>query len=454
MKYIAKLILLVVVMTLNSAVAQLVVRDPSEQQLMRVHDNGNIVLGADQDDPGEKLRVMGNVSGKPGAHTTGNLNHAGFVFDQNTDTGLFHPEADKLALAFDGLGLLNVTPDGKVGIGTESPMTDLTVRDASAFTSHTGTRMAYRVLRPADPAIVLGTNFTNNTHVVLDSTDGFSIPTDGQNDGRYLRFKTTNDGSVHDQGLLINQGAVIVDGESTAGQAGDLIVENGTVRIQDLAGTTNRFLTADENGRLGTAAISSKVTVLNYCDLEYDYYWSTSTYTLPVYNGLDTVIEWNWLDRWTCGYDPENTFYLNGSDGYFQVPYDGLYRIWLYAQFQNHWLPGQMGGMPRKFHLSYYTRIYWGSDVNNLTEYNETNQGEFGMNPPPEGDPTMVGFGGVSMMQPQNAVMLKLDAGDYIRIRTGTNHPLPPDDTDPWQWSLDFGVRPTNFSIVYMGNSN
>ncbi len=403
-----KICLFAMILAAVAAYGQLVVKNPAQQQLLRVHESGNVVIGDSDVDPGEKLLVMGNVSAKSGAAPAGN---AGLVFSQGTDDGLFHPGPDQLSLAVGGNEQLRITADGSIGITTSNPVTDLTVRESEALPPLTDARLAYTVPEESDdPALILGSDAQNYGVIMQDSTDKLMTGGSRITDYRYLRLATTSTGNKSEHDVLIFNGAMQLGGVSGSGQ-GDLQVRSGAVRIEDLNGSQTRYLTADEDGRLGTTDKLYGSRILAYCNLR----TNQEAYTIN---------SWDWLKTWNCTHDPESIY--NSSDGYWQVPYSGHYKLWLYAQYQN----TDQVPISWNSYKSYKTRYYWGNDWTNLTEYHQVDQGEW----------AEYSYQPIAMMQPQNIVIVYLNAGDYVRIRTRTNN------------GGSVNLRRTLMSIVYLGS--
>jgi hypothetical protein len=87
----------------------------------------NITLNAS----GQVIVASGIVSSGTFAAPTGSAAAPGVYFVGDTNTGLYSPGADQVAVATNGEGRLFVTSDGKVGAGTDAPATAFEVQSAS-----------------------------------------------------------------------------------------------------------------------------------------------------------------------------------------------------------------------------------------------------------------------------------------------------------------------------------
>ena len=140
------------------------VSGPSTGRL-RINNVGNIGIGTDV--PTQKLHVQGNIlsSGSTSAGTqfmglaTDLVTTPSYSWTDDSNTGMYHPGADKLGLVTAGVERVSVLANGNVGIGTTNPRAKLDVNDTGAMIVPSGTTAE----QPSTPIIgMLRFNTTTN----------------------------------------------------------------------------------------------------------------------------------------------------------------------------------------------------------------------------------------------------------------------------------------------------
>ena len=140
------------------------VSGPSTGRL-RINNVGNIGIGTDV--PTQKLHVQGNIlsSGTTSAGTqflglaTDLVTTPSYSWTDDSNTGMYHPGADKLGFVTGGVERVSVLDNGNVGIGTTNPRAKLDVNDTGAMIVPSGTTAE----QPSTPIIgMLRFNTTTN----------------------------------------------------------------------------------------------------------------------------------------------------------------------------------------------------------------------------------------------------------------------------------------------------
>jgi hypothetical protein len=166
-------------------------------------------------------------------------------FTGDTNTGLFSPGADTVALATAGSNRLHITSAGLVGIGTTSPSSTLTVGGNPPI----GGAIA-AVGAAAGIALALSDN-TNSSLYVRTASNGAIIGTDT---GGILRF-ATNGNAVSDEKARITADGKLLVGTSTARSN---FFNSTNSAIFQIEGFADASLTRTANDQFASSIIFAK----------------------------------------------------------------------------------------------------------------------------------------------------------------------------------------------------
>ncbi len=255
--------------------AQMTVRNSDNQIVMVVTDAGHMGIGTTN--PEEKLVVNGVIQVKSGAPSANNQNHAGYTFDVEDDGGLYLSAPDMLTLAANGEHRLNLKSDGKVGVWTTNPSTMLVIGDNLGDW-------------PEIDGPVIGTASDFPMLVAGKNSDNFAR-VEWYPPSKTLVMQSKNSGLFHYNTLVVKDGAVGVNTEPAAGT--QLHVNNGTVRVNGLAGPGTRQIMASPDGKLtpGNTASGTDVKII-------------ATMTTPMAAGkVPTPVT-----GWDLAHDPDGLF--------------------------------------------------------------------------------------------------------------------------------------------------
>ena len=178
--------------------------------------------------------------------TDGSMATPSMAFSGDTDTGLFRPSADTLAVSTSGVEALRVNNLGNVGIGTTSPGAKLDVKDTIRLS---GSTSGYVGLKAATNA--------GSTTFTLPSADGAAnqvLKTDGSGN---LGWMTASSGAVTAVGSF--------SGTSTAN---GLSVSGSSLSLHAADGTNPGAVSTSAQTFAGAKTFTSDVTVDNQRSLQ------------------------------------------------------------------------------------------------------------------------------------------------------------------------------------------
>ena len=176
-----------------------------------------------------------------------------FAFSGDSNTGIYSPGADQLAISTNGTEKLIVKSDGKVGIGTTSPGYKLTVQSDSTNTVFSTPFNNYGlVVRNDDTtnnnyaALAFGTRSTAAADTSIAAIAALCTDhTSGSVDGE-LGFFTTGGNTISERARIDSSGRLLVGTSSDSG--GALFQVNGD-RIR--VGTAKTPASASATGTAG-----------------------------------------------------------------------------------------------------------------------------------------------------------------------------------------------------------
>ena len=191
--------------------------------------SGNVTGSASEN----VIRAGDTMTGALGV-TAGTAAAPSLFVSGDTNTGLYSPGADQLALSTNGTGRLFVDSSGNVGIGVEAPATDLHISSSTprlTFTD-TGTGADHRINADSGAGnftIDVDVNSETSTPALIAKIKGFE------------RFRITSDGKV---GIGTTSPAALLNVSSTdlntapSADADEVLIEgNGNVGLSIFCGT-------------------------------------------------------------------------------------------------------------------------------------------------------------------------------------------------------------------------
>ena len=158
-------------------------------------------------------------------------------FAADTNTGLFNPGADQLAVATNGTARLYIASDGKIGVGTTSPLSPLVVSNGSNKNIE---------FQPGSPCYLLAYDRTASDYLDLDIT------------AENLIF-STNNGTER---LRITSAGLVGIGTTSPGGTLDIKAAASTHPLI-VQGPSSEFARVDSSGRLLVGTSSARANFYN-----------------------------------------------------------------------------------------------------------------------------------------------------------------------------------------------
>jgi hypothetical protein len=226
----------------------------------------------------------------------------------DTNTGIFFPAADTVAIATNGAERMRVSSVGRVGIGTNNPSSSLTVYIAGSTTT---------------TSIALDTDLAPNLTIrrialtsaggVPDATVNFAFVDRTFSNASYLAFNTTLDNSNRnlERMRIFNTGGVSI-GNTTDPGATNLSV---TGAISAATVNTARYYTALGNtGSIANATATTIYTITGRCVVTVGAYLFAGAGTPASYAATATVIYDGVAGRITSNNGTLLSLTLSGAD--------------------------------------------------------------------------------------------------------------------------------------------
>ncbi len=348
-----------------SCLAQMVVKNTDEVELLVVTEAGNMGIGVTA--PAEKLAVNGAIQSKSGAPAALNANHAGYAFDVETDGGLFNPAADMLTLASNGIARIYLDAGGRVGIGTSTPSSMLVIGEDLGD------------MGEADGPVIGSAQ--NSPSIASGKDAGHYSIIQWNNTEKSLVFSSKNGGTNYANTIVVKDGRIGINAAPPADK--QLYVANGPVRVDELAGNGTRMVVVHPSGVLepGPAATNTGVRALAQVN--------NPTQSFPL--SARTVIT-----EWTHSYDPDGLY--TPAENRWTIQQAGWYRINAYTVFYttNTWemvltmdiawgTPYPSGALPEKetkLYRTYYNKsLYFRPRASALAWLTPGDQIEIGITP-------------------------------------------------------------------------
>ena len=189
------------------------------------------------DEYGPVLTGTGTVS----AAADGTAALPGIAFASDTNTGIYRPGADQLAISTGGNGRLFVNAAGNVGIGTNSPSRTLDV------------------LGGFNTARIKRAGVANDVNLELVSGAGTNYKFTATDTGNLVIFKNST------ERVRLDPSGRLLIGSSSSPSGGDAVAENATFIVSGRVGS------ATDSGRINlqrgsSATGSQQIGVINFTD--------------------------------------------------------------------------------------------------------------------------------------------------------------------------------------------
>ena len=159
--------------------------------------------------------------------SSGSASAPAFAFDADSDTGIYLPGADQLAISTGGTGRLFVDSSGNVGVGTTSVSNLLHLRSDSA------SNVDHLYLQNRNGGANSGARiaFSNGTSDYADNRYAYigAINTGASESGNHLVFATNANGALPSEKVRIDSSGRLLVGTSTSVEVG--IAVESTVQI-------------------------------------------------------------------------------------------------------------------------------------------------------------------------------------------------------------------------------
>lgn len=184
-------------------------------------------------------------------HAAGTAATPSLTFTGDTNTGIYSPGADQVAVSTGGTGRLFVDANGNVGIGTASPGAALEVNRSVAATSSPNYFDAIRLRNGLDGgARIIASNSVTN---ILSSIELGVTSSGGGTDDGVIVFSTALNNSLSERLRIDSSGNVGIGTSSPGSLLACYRASSATVTI----GTENHALQARADDALGGVGINS-----------------------------------------------------------------------------------------------------------------------------------------------------------------------------------------------------
>jgi len=258
--------------------------DGNTDDLLRVQDSGttrmlvfrdgDTVVGGTSADDGERLEVIGKTTVNDGINILNTVKNAHVRFKTNSETWFIGNDGQNATGAFfinnsgSSTNRVTVLTDGKVGIGTQTPVTSLEVSSTTAgqirsvADSVAGTTTASAVfMARANPATTMADGFGAGYAMNINGNTICQIMgiRDGADNSGAIKFLTASTGALTGRMWITSAGKV---GVGNAAPAEKLHV-NGAILVGTTTGTidgTIRWTGADFEGRASGSWVSLTAT--------------------------------------------------------------------------------------------------------------------------------------------------------------------------------------------------